>query len=203
MRQGWGVIPVSRVGKKKALVRGKGTRDPDMAARWWRRFPDANVGVVLDFQSVVVLDPDGPLGEHSLQRLLDRAGVALPDTYVVATGREGGGRHLYFLLAEGCAPLVTQYGSRKRHPKLDIKFRGFVVAPGSIHETGKVYTANRPDIPAPEDFAVLPTEVYEVLRAIGAVWVPDSPPKSSKARRKPAGALCRVSAGLSSACRER
>ncbi len=104
--------------------------------------PDSNIGVWLNDVPMVVFDIDGPEGEESLRRLLAQAGLeSLPPTFEVLTGREGG-RHLWFHLPEGAAKLVNQLGSAKSaSPHLDVLFQGNAVGPGSIHKSGRVYTA--------------------------------------------------------------
>jgi hypothetical protein len=69
----------------------KASSDPAVVAALWKKWPDANVGLVTG-ESVVVLDVDGSEGEASLKALTDIHGE-LPETLTVITGR---GRHLYF-----------------------------------------------------------------------------------------------------------
>ncbi|MGI8807745.1 MAG: bifunctional DNA primase/polymerase [Acidimicrobiales bacterium] len=77
-----------------------GSPHPEVIARWWRAWPQANVAIRTGAlpssatRGVVVLDVD-PLhgGEESLDHLLATNG-RLPPTRMVHTG--SGGRHLYF-----------------------------------------------------------------------------------------------------------
>jgi hypothetical protein len=100
---------------------------------WWRRWPEANVGVVTGAVSdLVVLDVDPRHGgDERLTRLEDDHGD-LPPTPEVVTG--GSGRHLYFAhpgrtVATG--PLTDG---------LDLKGDGgLVVAPPSVHHSGAAY----------------------------------------------------------------
>lgn len=60
----------------------------------------------------------------------------LPMTYTVRTGRASGGAHFYLRLA---APL--RHNPRLKTPGLEFKtLGGYVVAPGSVHHSGSVYT---------------------------------------------------------------
>ncbi len=69
--------------------------DPAQVARWWSRWPEANIGIVCGAASgLVVIDVDGPDGgEESLEALAAELGP-LPETVEALTGGEG--RHLYF-----------------------------------------------------------------------------------------------------------
>jgi P4 family phage/plasmid primase-like protien len=67
----------------------------------------------------------------------------LPETYAVATGREGGGLHLYFRAPN----FLVRNSSGKIAPGVDVRGEGgFVVAEGSPHRSGATYTGNRVDI---------------------------------------------------------
>jgi hypothetical protein len=96
--------------------------------------PKANVGIVTGpISGIAVLDIDGEEGIASLERAgfpLD----SLPETPTVRTG--GGGLHYYFRLPEG-DPIKTQAGILH---KVDVRAQGgFVVAPPSMHKSGKRY----------------------------------------------------------------
>lgn len=115
---------------------------------WFRRWPDANVGVVTGLVSgVVVLDVDPRNGgEESLAGLGEGR---LPPTASVRTG--GGGRHLWFAAPE--APVA----SRPLAPGLELKGEGgLVVVPPSLHVSGERYSwvAQSPLAPLPPFLAV-------------------------------------------------
>lgn len=113
---------------------------------WWRRWPDSNVGVVISDLRVMVLDVDGPLGEVSLQTLLDQAGsTALPETYTVTTGRADGGRHLWYRLTDQQEKLVNQLGANyPQTPHLDVLFQGLVVGAGPSTRPERPTSATAP-----------------------------------------------------------
>lgn len=118
--------------------------EPEQIMEWWSMAPTANVGVAC-VGDLVVLDVDGPEGEATLAELEERYGH-LPYTREVATGRRGGGRHLYFLRPDG-----LEEGWRYRG--LELKASGYVLAPPSVHpDTGAwYYTAEDGDrAPLPE-----------------------------------------------------
>ena len=136
---------------------------------WWRRWSDSNVGVVISDLRVMVLDVDGPLGEVSLQTLLDQAGsTALPETYTVTTGRADGGRHLWYRLPDQQEKLVSQLGQHyPQTPHLDVLFRGLVVGAGSLHKTGATYVGCSSLPPPPSELVELPMMLFQPLARRG------------------------------------
>lgn len=124
------------------------SRDPATICAWWRRWPDANIGILTGSESgILVLDVDGKQGEESLIELA-RHGCPLPDTLTVRTG---GGQHLCFLWPEGADVRNSQ---SKIAPGLDIRGQGgYVVAPPSLHACGRQYEVSEsaiPSAPCPE-----------------------------------------------------
>ena len=154
-RRGWPVIPLhsptargcscgradcQSVGKHPRTRNGSkdGSRDPAAIREWWRRWPDANVGIATGPESgILVLDVDGAQGEESLIDLAQR-GHILPDTYTVRTG--SGGQHLYFAWPKGAD---VRNSARKLAPGLDVRGAGgLVAAPPSLHKSGARYEVN-------------------------------------------------------------
>lgn len=109
---------------------------------WFRRWPTANVGIAT--ASLVVIDVDPRAGgNESLERLVQQLG-ALRDTPTVETG--GGGTHYYLRPVPG--PLRGSLG-----PGIDVKHvGGYVVAPPSLHVSGRRYAWAAES--APEEIAV-------------------------------------------------
>jgi len=129
------------------------TCDPNIIAAWWGQWPDSNLGIVTGSTSgLAVLDVDGEDGERSLAILQARFG-SLPVTLEARTGK---GRHLYFKEPEG----GVRNSAGKLGPGLDIRGEGgYVVAPRSLHPSGKRYrwlNRNQP--------AELPSWFVELLR---------------------------------------
>jgi hypothetical protein len=122
------------------------TTDPDQIGHWWRRWPQANVGlatgVVFD-----ALDIDGPAGLAALHQLAGTVSLRLAGP-LVATG--GGGWHHWF------AP--TGLGNRPPRDLAHVDWRGrgdCVLAPPSRHISGGSYRwlvgldqAPLPEVPA-------------------------------------------------------
>jgi hypothetical protein len=132
--------PLLRHGVKDA------TTDPDRIGRWWRRWPQANVGLATGIY-FDALDIDGPAGLAALRQLQGAADLRLPGP-LVATG--GGGWHHWF----------TPTGLGNRPPRglayIDWRGRGgCVLAPPSRHISGGTYRwlrgpdqAPLPEVPA-------------------------------------------------------
>lgn len=129
------------IGKHPRVRHGleEATTDEGQVRAWWKRWPDANIGVVTGPESGLwVLDVDGEEGVASLKALQEEKGK-LPRTLTQKTG--GGGYHLLFAypLDKDGQPLElhNRVGFR---PKLDIRAEGgYVVVAPSMHRTGKRY----------------------------------------------------------------
>lgn len=194
--RGYPVLPRDRDKAPTHRGRVQARTDPDWIRRWWGKWPHANIGAQITDLGIVVLDEDGGEGRYSMVRLLDEAGVPLPETYTVTTGRDAGGRHLWFRLPPGRPPLVTQYGHPDRHPGLDVKFNGIVVGAWSLHRSGRHYQPNQQDVPMVHGLSYLPDEIYQVLLQVGRAAGARSPAVSrpqyintDKVRRLDASAI--------------
>jgi hypothetical protein len=127
-RRGWAVFPLRpRTKEPYGGTHGvlDATADEETIRRWWDEHPDANIGVATGAPGPDVLDIDHP----------DRAPTGLEGRCVargaptVATAR---GRQYYF---EGTTDGTIGLGFG------ELRRRGsYVVAPPSIHPTGKTYT---------------------------------------------------------------
>jgi len=116
-------------------------------AAWFRRWPDANIAIVTgEVSNLVVLDVDPAHGgDASLRDLTDRFGP-LPDTLTAGTG--GGGRHFYFAAPADGRPTPSRVALRAG---LDVRAEGgLIIAPPSIHQSGRRYAWENADpMPAP------------------------------------------------------
>jgi hypothetical protein len=131
-----GVVGCARPGKHPRTPHGCKDATSDRAAieDWWRRWPEANVGVATG-EGLLVVDIDGPAG-HSALESLSREHGALPATAAVRTGREGG-RHLWLRLDDGIALGNT---SGRLGKGIDTRGDGgYVLAPPSLHASGRNY----------------------------------------------------------------
>jgi hypothetical protein len=125
------------VGKHPRLVNGlKGASvDPAVISGWWRRWPDANVGLVTGSKSgLLALDVDVQHGGGRSLAELERTHGELPSTAETLTG--GGGRHLFFSYPDAGA----RNTAGKLSAGIDIRGEGgYVVAPPSVHASGRAY----------------------------------------------------------------
>jgi hypothetical protein len=144
LASGFSVVPVAAREKRPAIAWRafeKKAAPRDVVVDWFEgpRAADG-VGIITGTVSgnIFVLDVDvgpGKDGDDSL-RALQLQHDDLPDTAEVRTG--SGGRHLYFRAPAGVAVIRNSAG--KLGPGLDIRGEGgFVVAPPSVHASGRPY----------------------------------------------------------------
>jgi hypothetical protein len=138
--RGWPVLPVRANSKEPLTPRGvkDASTDPERIRAWWKRWPDANIGIACGHPGPQVLDIDRPAIARAHLQPFD-----LGEVPAVATAR---GRHLYF------------HGSARGTVTFDYgELRGtgsYVIAPPSAHATGKLYTwllspnGSLPQVPA-------------------------------------------------------
>lgn len=127
------VFPVAPRDKVPLIRDGRGFRDATTNLRqvesWWRRSPNANIGVptgAASGLSVVDVDVHGTNGYDALNRA-DRAGLVAGWEFLVRSPT--GGLHLYYPAAEGLEQRSWQAGNA------GIDFRGdggYIVAPPSL-----------------------------------------------------------------------
>lgn len=142
VERGWPVFPLAARKKTPAAPGGfyAATTDPARVKAWAERLPAANIGIPTGAGTFDVLDVDGPEGEATLARIVDRCGP-LPETTEVRTGR---GRQFWFA-PSGLGSYVRRIGTG-----LDTKGAGgYVVVPPSVHPNGAVYTFTREGSLAP------------------------------------------------------
>lgn len=120
-----GKHPLTRNGKDDA------TTDLGQVAQWWDRWPWANIGIRPP-AGMVVLDVDPRNGGATALLALCQQRAPLPPTLTARTG--GGGLHIWLAYA----------GAERALGKLcrgvDVKTQsGYVVAPPSLHASGRRY----------------------------------------------------------------
>ncbi len=137
LARGWSVLPL-RHGDKRPLIAWEMLQqhraDAAMLAQWFARSPGANIGIVTgEISNLIVLDVDPKHGGDDSLAVLGRRFGALPETVEAQTG--GGGRHLYFAHPGGLVP--NRAGLAQG---IDLRGDGgYVVAPPSLHPSGKAY----------------------------------------------------------------
>ena len=147
------------------------TTDSDVIRRWWRMWPDANIGLVMGgAPRLVAVDIDGPEGRSTMTRLEAEHG-ALPPTLTSRSGRVDGGEHRFFRVPPSfdLAAIKNRAGRPGGPmPKVDIRAEaGQVVAPPSLHVSGNRYSWADRRTP----IAMLPEWLYRL-----ATWEPPPQP---------------------------
>jgi len=162
LSRGWSVVPIAPAGKSP-LVPWEPYQhrlpQANEVRHWYDRWPEAGVGIVTGPVSrLAVLDIDPRHGgAKSLQEWEERAGP-LPPTLEATTG--GGGRHLYFT--------STNTSLRNRAgllPGVDLRAAGgLVVAPPSLHASGRRYAWRNDGGPESVAPLPLPRRLWHLLR---------------------------------------
>ena len=152
--RGWAVFPLhtpredgtcdcrhadcKRVGKHPRTMNGMddASTDEQQIRKWWKSWPEANIGIACAPSGLGVIDVDPEKGGE--ESLLSCFPDDPPYGPVVATG--GGGRHYYY--SAEAQPVASSIGLL---PGLDIRGNkagsgGYVVAPPSFHESGEYYS---------------------------------------------------------------
>jgi hypothetical protein len=144
------------------------TTDPALVARWWARWPQANIGARVP-RSLFVLDVDPRHGGQARLAQLEHEHGPLPPTRVTISGRGDGGQHRWFLQPGG------ELSAVRLGAGLDLKTHaGYVLLPPSRHPaTGRPYQWAEPTL----DPAQVPAWLVRLLAPPPAAPAP--------ARRRP------------------
>jgi len=154
LARGWSVIPALEKAKRPAIPwkRYQQSRVSEKTLRsWFRRSPGYNVSIVTGALSgLIVLDVDPRHGGEESLKALEREHGALPKTVESITG--GGGRHIYFAHPGG-----TVHNRAHIAPGIDLRGDGgCIVAPPSVHPSGKRYRWKSGHAPGDVEPAPLP-----------------------------------------------
>jgi hypothetical protein len=132
---------------------------------WWQRAPHANLGMECTGLVVVDVDPDDG-GDDSLAAL-EREHGKLPLTWRSLTG--GGGEHIFFTCPDGVEVLnviAKQTDDPPLGPGIDIRTKGgYVIAPPSLHISGRHYAWSVDHHPKDVPLAPSPDWLIERLAA--------------------------------------
>jgi len=161
LKQHWSVIPM-RARDKCPAIRWQEFQQRRASKKeineWFEHWPDDNVGIVTGaISGLVVLDVDPQHGgDESLNQFIREHGP-LPHTVESRTG--GGGRHVYFSYPSGV--VRNKVGLA---PGIDVRAEGgCVVAPPSVHSSGKAYTWRVGHAPNEAPLATLPSWLLSVM----------------------------------------
>jgi hypothetical protein len=134
-QKGMAVFPCRPQDKRPATANGlkDATTDLDIIRQWWRQEPQFNLAIATGAVSgIFVVDIDGLDAEVELRRLEAEYGGFL-STVEVLTAR---GRHVYFRSPE----ILVRSSASKIAPGIDVRGDGgYVLAPPSIHPSGRRY----------------------------------------------------------------
>ncbi len=143
---GLSVFPIRERDKRPAINgwQTEATQDTGKIERWWTENPLYNIGIACGSASgglvVIDLDIDSAKGKDGTKRLTEwlqsqgQSGVI--DTAIVSTGR--GGKHIYYRDPQNTYKNATDLF--KDSSGVDVRGEGgYVVAPGSIHQSGNIY----------------------------------------------------------------
>jgi hypothetical protein len=218
-RRGWRVLPLHAVDHLGECTCGDSTckspakhprtadgvksasADPAQIAEWWGRWPSANVGIATGPESglwVLDLDHSKPGEADGLDAVLALEPAASDWAAIVVTGSHG--RHLYYAWpADGVEvrsrARVLEHDGRKA--SADTRgIGGYVVAPPSVHASGRVYAWEQPRdelVPAPRRLLRAVTQRRETAPApAGGPLVAWEAEDVSRAGRYVEGALRRA-----------
>ncbi len=164
----YSVFPLKPGSKAPSTPHGfkNATRDHDVIAGWWGRWPNANIGLACGASGVVVFDIDTKAGADPREILaeLDRGGAP-----VVATGLAPQRSARYPRSLPGRRGIQVYFrGEMRSASRLTIAgceikgAGGYVVAPPSVHPCGVEYVGQLP--PAAE-LPPVPSWLIELVRA--------------------------------------
>lgn len=140
-KKGFTVLPLN--GKKPYIKWDKLKNEKnteDQIKSWWKKWPDANIGIIPGSNNHIVIDVDvkGKVnGFDSLKKWEKEHGEIEKNTYAVDT--PSGGKHYYYYIDK---PNFNPGNKNGVLPGIDIRYKdGYVVAPPSSIG-GKKYKAN-------------------------------------------------------------
>ena len=154
-QRGFSIIPIKPRDKKPLIpwkpYQNRRATEKEIEA-WWDKWPNANVGIVTGVVSgLVVIDLDTQKAKDNLKALLPDY-----DLTSVPRSRTGNGWHLFF--KHPGEPIQHRAGVIAG---LDVRSDGgYVVAPPSVHSSGKVYQW---EVPINGELPKLPVELLKLI----------------------------------------
>jgi hypothetical protein len=159
LRQGFSVIPVIPKDKKSlvdwAIYQKKLPTEQDIKD-WWKKWPDANIGVITgQISGVAVIDIDSEEGKKEIESFV-------PDSLIVPiVNSPRGGQHWWFRCLD--SNLITKAGI-DGFTKVDIRANGgMIIAPPSVGANGKRYEWNEGIDIGQMEIPRIPKSLYDVL----------------------------------------
>lgn len=136
--------------------RSKSTNKHKVISSWWKQWPNANIGIDCGKSGLLVLDYD--LYKEHFDGA-DMLTLEEQETTTSITG--GGGQHLFYLQPED-----RKFGNSKTGLPTGIDVRGiggYVVAPPSLHSSGRCYQWEETFRPSAVKPKPLPLKLYKLL----------------------------------------
>jgi hypothetical protein len=155
----------ARRGKHPRVLGGLkvATLDEETIRKWWRLWPDSNIGIRTGAPGIVAIDLDTPAAAAALLELAEGRPLG---GLAIATGR---GRQLWYHAPE--LDDVPSGRDLRGIAGLDVRARGgYVIAPPSRHYSGVEYRV------AGGQFEPLPTWLYALLRTRPRLATPTTGP---------------------------
>lgn len=191
-RRGWPVFPLhtptpsggcscgkpcGNPGKHPRTKRGfkDATTDEEVIRAWWKQWPNANVGVVTgETSKLLAIDVDPKNGGAGTWQRVVMDHDLPPITVTVDTG--SGGLHYYYTRPTDRGVCRSRANAIK--PGIDTRCDGgYVVAPPSLHVSGRRY-AFRPECdPKETDVQACPEWLLDLLYPQPAAVTPKAPSK--------------------------
>jgi hypothetical protein len=159
---GWSVLPLQTKEKKSRIKWEKFQKEKatdDQIKRWWKKWPDANIGLATGFVSdLIVMDVDSLIGRENYTA----AFCELHSTITQTTGKRG------------ALQLLFKHPRDQKYQNMvglftDVDVRadgGYIVAPPSIHPNGTEYKwVIDPTEMGLDDLMDLPEDIKTTLMA--------------------------------------
>jgi putative DNA primase/helicase len=162
VKRGIPVIPIPPRQKGTVLKNwpNLASTDPAQIEKWHQGNQHYNAGAVAKLDGYWILDCDVP---DLHERIEKETGHTFPDTFSVKSGK---GMHFYFRHTAASRALKKNISAKDEQGNtlFDAKINnGYVVAPGSVHPTGKQYEiVNDSDIVEASDCLVAWIEAYNL-----------------------------------------
>lgn len=148
--------PEGKKGKKPLTPHGvtDATTDLDKIAKWWKKWPTANIGLACKNCLVLDLDDkDGKHGSDDFEAIETELGSLAPIA-VAETG--SGGKHLFFTRPDVEISGQTTVKWQGEPTGIDIRVGNqYIIVAPSLHESGKRYSWEKPLV-SPKELTSLP-----------------------------------------------
>ncbi len=140
----------------------KATIDERTIIQWFEEWPDMNIGIATGKASgLVVVDIDPQHGGNDSLKILEHKFGNVPHTVEAITGN--GGRHLLFSYPENVAH-IPNAASLAGYHGIDVRSDGgYIVAPPSVHYSGRSYEWESSSHPDKIPLAPLPEWLLRLL----------------------------------------